>query len=288
VCDGRPHPAWGKAPSAPGAEEEQGWGNLLRRMAHRDVVHEQFTRQAVPFSEAPSMADEAAIGLLLEASGASPGQHSLDVACGPGLVVLAFSKVVARAVGLDTTPAMIERARALQAQRERRNVEWHLGDVYRLPFPDGSFDVVTCRFAFHHLERPGAALAEMSRVARADGVVVVCDGVASDDPAKAAALNEMERLRDPSTVRFLTLAELGAIFDAAGLRGRSERRYRVPAELEALLRTSFPAEGDAERVRRLIEGSVATDALGLGTFRKGDRVLFGYPAVILAARRGAL
>ena len=54
-------------------------------MDHDARIRDQFTRQAVPFSEAPSMRDEAAIALLVEAAAVGPGGRSLDVGCGPGL-----------------------------------------------------------------------------------------------------------------------------------------------------------------------------------------------------------
>src|SRR5437667_10514572 len=113
---------------------------------HKDSILDQFTRQAVPFTTAPSIKDEAALRLLVESSGAGPDDTVLDVACGGGLVVCAFARVVRHATGIDLTPAMIERARALQAERGLGNVTWRLGDVLPLPFAGGSFSLVTSRF----------------------------------------------------------------------------------------------------------------------------------------------
>lgn len=254
-------------------------------MTHQDTIRDQFTRQAVPFSEAPSIKDEAALRMLVEAAGARAGQRSLDVACGPGLVACAFARVVAHAVGIDATPAMIDRARQLQERNGLANVEWHVGEAGQLPFADGSHDIVTCRFAFHHFEQPARVLQEMIRVCRPGGAVLVCDAYASAEPAKAAAFNRMERLRDPSTVRFLTLDELRGLLAAAGLPPPEERFYRVAAELEGLMKVSFPNGHDGEAVRRMVIASVADDALGMGTVFDGTRYRLAYPSVILAARK---
>src|SRR6266550_4658504 len=102
--------------------------------AHRDLIVEQFTKQAVPFSTAPGILDEEALRLLVEFAGAAPEDTVLDVACGPGLVVCAFAAVVRHATGIDVTPAMIERARALAAEKGLANASWQVGDV--LPLPD--------------------------------------------------------------------------------------------------------------------------------------------------------
>src|SRR4029450_12875420 len=109
-----------------------------------------------------------------------------DVACGPGSVVAAFAGHVRRAVGLDATEAMLGEARKLAAAARVKNVDWHRGDVYALPFAAATFAIVTCRFAFHHLQAPARAFAEMVRVCRPGGRIVLADAVASDDPAKAA------------------------------------------------------------------------------------------------------
>src|SRR2546425_3742123 len=91
--------------------------------AHRDLIVEQFTKQAVPFSTAPGVRDEEALRLLVDFAGAGPDDTVLDVACGPGLVVCALAAVVRHATGIDVTPAMIERAagaRGGEGARERR------------------------------------------------------------------------------------------------------------------------------------------------------------------------
>jgi len=251
--------------------------------AHRDLIVEQFTKQAVPFSTAPGVRDEEALRLLVEFTGAGPEDTVLDVACGPGLVVCALAAVVRHATGIDVTPAMIERARALAAEKGLANVAWQVGDVLPLPYPDGVFSLVVSRFAFHHFPEPRAVLAEMKRVCAPGGRVVLVDVAASEDPAKAAALNRMEKLRDPSHVRALTLAELQALFPDVGLPAPRAAFYQLKSELEGLLERSFPEPGDAERIRQMFVESLDGDGLGLGTRRRGETIVFAYPVAVLAA-----
>jgi len=167
--------------------------------SHTDIVVDQFTQQATPFANSTAMRDEEALRLLVDFSGAGADDTVLDVACGPGLVVAAFAKTCRRAAGIDITPAMIGKAREHAAALSLTNVDWHTGNVLPLPFPDRSFAVVVSRFAFHHFVHPLAVLREMARVATRR--IVVVDMVASDDSARADALNKMEKLRDPSHAR---------------------------------------------------------------------------------------
>src|SRR5947208_6635331 len=203
---------------------------------HRRLILDQFTRQAVPFSQ---MRDHSP-GLILAAAEVRPDDTVLDVACGPGLVVCAFARVARHVTGIDLTPAMIERARGIQRERGLRNVTFEVGDVRALPHPDASFTIVASRFAFHHIPEPAAVLAEMKRVCTPGGKVLVTDVEASPDPAKAAAFNRMERLRDPSHVRALPLAELLALFSAVELPAPRTTAYDLRSELEGLLGRSFP------------------------------------------------
>lgn len=250
---------------------------------HRQAILDQFTRQAVPFSTAPSIKDEAALTLIVEFCGAGPDDTVLDVACGPGLVVCAFARTVKHATGIDITPAMLDRARAHAAGQGLSNVTWRQGDVLPLPCDDGEFTIVTSRFAFHHFLDPLAVLREMTRVCAPGGTVVVADSAPA--PERAAAFNAMEVLRDPSHVRALPLTEHLELFRQAGLPAPRVTHYRLAGELEGLLSRSFPNPGDADRIRAVFADSLADDGLDLQARREGDRILFGYPVAVLAARR---
>ncbi len=126
--------------------------------SHHDRILDQFTRQAVPFSNAPGVRDEDALRRIVELAQAGPEDTVLDVACGPGLLVVEFARVVRHSTGIDLTPAMLERAGQIQAEQGRGNITWELGDALHLPYRDGEFSIVSSRFAFHHVLDPLTAL----------------------------------------------------------------------------------------------------------------------------------
>jgi ubiquinone/menaquinone biosynthesis C-methylase UbiE len=254
-------------------------------LSHQQQIHDQFGRQAESFARSPALHNDAILNLLVEAAEPAAADEVLDVACGPGTIVVTFARRVRRAVGLDATEAMLAQARKLASEQALKNVSWQAGDVYRLPFPDAAFDIVTCRFAFHHLEEPRRAFAEMIRVCRSGGRVVLCDAFASDDPQKAAAFNRMERHRDPSTVEFRPLAFLTSLFDEPGLVLSKTLFFQVPVERERLISASFPAGGDHETLRRMIEESVEGDAMAMNARREDGTIRLAYPSVVLVARK---
>jgi hypothetical protein len=85
----------------------------------------------------------------------------------------------------------------------------------------------------------------------------------------------------------MPLAELVALYEAAGLPTPAITRYELPSELEGLLSRSFPDPGDADAIRDLFERSLADDALGVGAQRRDGGIHFAYPVAVLAATRPA-
>lgn len=258
--------------------------------AHREVILDQFTRQASPFANAPAIRNQEALNRIVAMAGTGSKDTVLDVACGPGLLACAFARVARHVTGIDVTPAMLEQARAEQQRSGLENVAWKLGDVPPLPFVDHSFSIVTARFALHHLLDPLAVLKEMRRVCQPGGRITIADSAPSRP--KADAFNAMERLRDPSHVRAMPVEELRGLLLSAGFAEPREEFYRLEGELEGLLERSFPKPGDADRIRRIFEESLSTDALDMATHRQDGKIYFSFPVAILAAenprRSGAI
>jgi SAM-dependent methyltransferase len=250
------------------------------------LVRDQFTRQAAAFAAAPAMRNDDALRLLVALARTTKDDAVLDVGCGPGLVACAFAATAERVTGIDLTPAMIERARALQTEKQLNNVTWQIGDVSPLPFASGSFSIVVCRYALHHFQNPPAVVREMTRVCRPGGRLVIADVTASADPAIAAAFNQMERLRDPSHVRALSLTELRTLGSLAGLTSVDEAYYQLEVDLDRVLGASFPHAGDAERVRAMFTASLETDRLGVNPRQDGAGIRFGYPIALLVWQVG--
>jgi len=259
----------------------------MTEASHRGLILDQFTRQATLFSTAAPITNADALRMIVEAARPGPEHAVLDVACGGGIVVCAFAPHVRQASGIDVTPAMLDEAQRLAAEKGLTNVEWRQGDVNALPFEDGRFTIVVTRFSVHHFSDPAVVLREMARVCAPGGRLVVVDMYASQDPAKAAEFNRLERLRDPSHMRSLALAELISLFGEAGLPEPEASFYELRDEVRNLLARSFPEPGDDAKIIELFRASAADDRLGVPVRIEGDRIHYAYPVAILAAQRPA-
>jgi len=162
---------------------------------------------------------------------------------------------VREVVGLDPVPKLLELAR----ERSLPNTEFVEGGGTALPFPDGAFDFAGTHRTLHHVPRPDRVVAELARVTRHGGQVLVVDQLAPDDPAAAAALHAFETARDPSHCGLLTDAELRELFSANDLELVRERRREERRELSHYLELAG-CEGDR---RTAVEELAAADPRAL-------------------------
>jgi SAM-dependent methyltransferase len=105
----------------------------------------------------------------------NPGMSVLDVGCGPGTITVDLAARVApgAVIGVDREATVLAEAERLLQDRNPGNVEFKAADVYSLGFGDRTFDVVHTHQVLQHLRDPVAALVELRRVARPDGIVAV-------------------------------------------------------------------------------------------------------------------
>lgn len=253
---------------------------------HDAIILDQFTRQAAPFAAVSAHADADILDLIRLAGRLTPAAQVLDVACGPGLVALALAPHAAHVTGLDVTPAMLDKARDLQRVRNVANASWAPGRADALPFPDATFDAVVTRWSFHHLQNPAAALAEMIRVCRPGGRVVVAD-VYTTTAEQGAEYDRLERLRDPSHTRALVLNEFRELVRAGAIADVSEAFSRLPLPADDLLASSFPVPGGADEFRRAGAADVGLDRSGLGFHLRDGRLFVSFPSVVFAGTRPA-
>jgi ubiquinone/menaquinone biosynthesis C-methylase UbiE len=142
-------------------------------------------------------------------------ERAIDSATGSGALAFALAPHVREVVGVDLVPELLEQAR--RRAENVPNVSFVEGDAIKLPFGYASFDLACTLRSLHHIARPELAVAELARVTRPRGRVLVVDQIAPVDPLAAAELNRFERARDPSHTRALADIDLRHLFESNGL-----------------------------------------------------------------------
>jgi SAM-dependent methyltransferase len=232
-----------------------------------DPIVREFTHQSESFNVAPVMRSADTLGRLIDQIPAAAGERWLDAACGPGLVARGLAPRVGEVHGVDMTPAMVDVARREAAAEGIRNAVFAVGDATALDFAPGTFDGAVTRFSLHHIPVPGRVVAELARVVRPGGAVVLADHVTSADAAEAAWHEEIERLRDPSHWACLTPARLRDLGEGAGLVLEREDETPISIDFDEWLARGSGGPGSAGLIARALADRVTAPDV----FRVVDR-----------------
>ncbi len=151
---------------------------------------------------------------VLDALQLKAHDHLLDVGCGTGWAVLEAARLpVGLACGIDLSPGMVARAR--EKAHGLSNVEFRVADAEAIPYPAESFDAVISTNSFHHYSDPLKALAEIHRVLRHEGQLIIFDS------NRAGCLwvwiwDRMLRIFERGHVQYYTDRELFSLISKAG------------------------------------------------------------------------
>ncbi|MGE5177830.1 MAG: methyltransferase domain-containing protein [Bacteroidota bacterium] len=218
----------------------------------RDEVKRRFGSAAEKYVESKDHAQGESLDRLIELAAPQPSWRVLDVATGGGHTALAAAPLVREVVATDLTAPMLQAAERFVRSRGAANVAFQEADAGALPFPDASFDLVTCRIAPHHFPDVAAFVRESARVARPGGLVAVIDNIVPEDAEAAAYINAWEKLRDPSHNRALTEPEWRRLFEAAGLERVRVERFRKPRDFTSWIGRMSVDPDTAARVRAML------------------------------------
>jgi broad specificity phosphatase PhoE/ubiquinone/menaquinone biosynthesis C-methylase UbiE len=237
------------------------------------AVIEQYQRAAPATPLEPIGAGERELRALVALAAPTPDARLLDVATGAGAVALAFAPHVASVVGVDISPAMLERAERGRLARRLEHVRFRWAEACALPFSARSFDILTCRDLLHYLPDLEDVLAQFRRALAANGKLVIDELVGSDDPVRRATQEAIEIRRDPAFVRLYWTKEIERLVMAAGFRVVSAETYESARELGEWLALAAADDSTQAAVRAMLEAGLETDGAGLGVRRARDGTL---------------
>lgn len=185
----------------PGRDEELS-GDLARieevRRSREEKAQAYFSANAAQWSELRSLhvEEESVERLMRDMVGEAPVEKLIDLGTGTGRVLELFSKTAKKLLGVDSSREMLAIARSHLEKNGRPHTEFRLADIYALPLPDRSADLVTIHQVLHFLDEPQKALLEARRILKPGGRLLVVD----------FAPHDMEELRENHAHRRLGIS----------------------------------------------------------------------------------
>ena len=251
-------------------------------------VRQHFTERAASYTGGQGDTVEAMVAMAAP----GPNAKALDVATGTGLVAFALAAEITGSgyvIGVDFTAAMLARA---GEQREADGAETNGGqialaaaDASQLPFPDGMFSIVTCRFSVHHFTHAIPAMQEMGRVLAPGGRLIIGEFGMPEDARKAAYFNRMERLRGHSHVQAFSESQLRQMMADIGCPVHDGRLLEREVMASEWLETANTSDENREIVRKMLWESVEDDRAGLSAKRVGDDLHLTRHEIVLSGVR---
>lgn len=182
--------------------------------SHEQKTDDQFGKTANAYLTSTVHSQGADLDTIAARLANAAGDSVLDLGCGAGHVSFTAAPHVASVIACDLSPRMLAVVREEAQKRRLPNIATRQGKAEELPFADSAFDWVLTRYSAHHWQNVLRAIAEVYRVLKPGGRLILVDTFAPASPLLDTHLQAIELLRDTSHIRNYTLAEWRGMLEA--------------------------------------------------------------------------
>lgn len=224
-------------------------------MNNYDKVKKSFGKQAEKFA-AYHMSKAEYTDYLIKQIKAEGNEHTLEVAAGTCICGRALAPYVKDVICLDLTEEMLEQGKKLAERNHIQNISFVTGNAMKLPYDDGSFDLVITRLSLHHFTEPQKLFSEMQRVLKSGGKLVVWDMEATTEELREVD-DTIEKMRDDSHTRILSREEFVTLY-----RDEFDLQVKETTLVPVNLQSWMELTDTSEEIRRHIVGLMTEDING--------------------------
>jgi ubiquinone/menaquinone biosynthesis C-methylase UbiE len=250
----------------------------------QEASQEQFSRQSHKYGRGHILENVQDVEKGVEGIPLQKGESLLDVATGGGHTGIFFARQGLSVTLADISSSMLEKAFSLAAEQGLK-VSTRQHSAEELPYPDHSFDWVTCRVAGHHFSAPEKFIAESARVLKPGGHLLLIDGTVKDGiPVAEEWIHQVEKLRDPSHNRFRRPSEWSSWCESSGLQVlKSEATPFKQPDLEWYFETAATSAENRAKVNELIANVPSEAANAFGVSRENGKTVWWWHRLTLVA-----
>jgi ubiquinone/menaquinone biosynthesis C-methylase UbiE len=250
------------------------------------AAQEQFGRQSRHYGRGHVLENIEDVREALEHITLPKGAKALDVATGAGHTGLYLAGRGFDVTLADLARPMLEHA-AKTATERGLTVQTRQHAAEQLPYPDATFDLVSCRVAAHHFSSPEEFVRESARVLKPGGYFLLIDGTVEDNQAQAAAwAHDVEKLRDPSHNRLLTPGAWSKLCRANNLAVRqvSVALFKQP-DLNWYFEAAATSPENRAQVLKLVANAPASARKLFGIAEEDGKIVWWWQRLTLIAQK---
>ncbi|MBT2688696.1 class I SAM-dependent methyltransferase [Bacillus sp. ISL-47] len=216
----------------------------------KQKVINTFGKNAEKYVQSKIHADASELNQLVQWLKPNKNWVVLDIATGGGHVAKSLSPHAAQVFATDLTKGML--ANTARHLKDFKNIWYVVADAEALPFLDGSFDAVTCRIAPHHFPNPEKFIKEAERVLKPGGHFLLIDNVAPEERELGDFINTVEKLRDDSHFKCLSIKEWRTLFADSGLQETCSKGRKKTYEFPTWVRRTTESNEQIKSVEDFI------------------------------------
>ena len=256
------------------------------KSSNKTQIQKAFTQQAAEFeSNRMNFSAQDYLNSVVQKIAPAKTDAVLEVAAGTCACGRTIAPYAGNVVCLDMTPAMLSVGKSEAGKKHLDNMTFVLGDAAELPFPNGSFDIVLSRLAFHHFPDVKQPFAEMVRVLKPDGKLVLIDMEAAEEPLRETE-DGIEKMRDPSHVRNLSENEMLALYRDNGLSVSCCEVTKMPVVLQSWLEhTKTPPEIQMQIKNKMFDELNGRGKTGFAPYVHNKELFFAQRWVLLIGKK---
>lgn len=215
---------------------------LLDERQHLADIKREFSNQAQFIDNSKMFNRTDIIDQIVLKSNVKQNDMVLDLACGTGIITKSIANKSKSIYAVDITDKMVSVTKEMCESEEFNHIHVLKGNAEKLNFQNDFFDLIITRLSIHHFKNPDIVIKEMKRVLKDSGRIIIVDIYSSGILEEAELHNAIEKLRDPTHVKALSLDEFEELFEQNSLCVKSIETIETAREYEEWLKITNAPE----------------------------------------------
>jgi len=247
----------------------------------KEIIRQQFNIQAEQFARFELTRNKAIFQFIFDFCKFGKNDTLLDIACGSGAFAVFCAQKLKQVTGVDISDELIKYAKKYAGEAQLGNIEFFCCDVEKLPFPDASFSIVSCRSALHHMVNSDCVLKEMVRCVKKGGKICIQDMIAYEQAKVNDFFEKMDKLTDISHFQALSSQQIRELLVANNIKIENIFETTLTHNLKEYSGHAYQSQEKSEALKAWIREGLNNPELAEFLFCKDGNIYFKRSGMVI-------